>query len=98
MAIRVNLLADCKSLVESDLGCNSDGVRAKGLVVKGLLKEKGREKEEKALVGEWHGVAERQLCLQSLHNLPLIWLLLRGLGLDSDGVRAKILDMRWLWI
>ena len=42
--------------------------------------------------------AERQLCLQSLHNLPYIGLLLRDLGCDSDGVRAKVLVVRELWI
>ncbi len=32
---------------------------------------------------------ERQLCLQSLHNLPYTGLLFNGLGCGSDGVRAK---------
>ena len=77
----------CKSLAESRLGCGSDGVRAKVLVVRGLWIWKG-----------FYGEAERQLCLQSLHNLPYIELLVKGLGCDSDGVRAKVLYMRWLWI
>ncbi len=40
--------------------------------------------------------AERQLCLQSLHNLPYTGLVFRDLGLDSDGVRTKTLVMRGL--
>ena len=40
--------------------------------------------------------AKRQLCLQSLHNLPYTGLVFRDLGLDSDGVRTKTLVMRGL--
>ena len=40
--------------------------------------------------------AKRQLCLQSLYNLPFIGLLLRGLWRGSDGVRAKALVVKEL--
>ncbi len=53
---------------------------------------------EKSLVEAGLAEVKRQLCLQSLHNLPYIGLLLRDLGCDSDGVRAKVLVVRELWI
>ncbi len=65
-----------KDLDANGLGCGSDGVRAKVLVVRALQKEKGLPR-----VGDRQGAAKRQLCLQSLHNLPLYWAAAQGFEL-----------------